>query len=96
VYCAELVASTYTAMGLLDGRRPRNAYDPGSIWSGDDLTLLQGATLDPEIPVTVPASLKEDHPSPRHPAPSKGPPRALSRGPSPCGGPSHQASRRTR
>jgi hypothetical protein len=27
VYCAELVASTYTAMGLLDGRRPRNAYD---------------------------------------------------------------------
>jgi hypothetical protein len=56
VYCAELVATTYTAMGLLDGRRPRNAYDPGSFWSGDDLRLLQGATLGPEIPVDVPAS----------------------------------------
>ena len=56
VYCAELVAATYTAMGLLDGRRPRNAYDPGSFWSGDDLRLLQGATLGPEIPVDVPAA----------------------------------------
>jgi hypothetical protein len=56
VYCAELVATTCTAMGLLDGRRPRNAYDPGSFWSGDDLRLLQGATLGPEIPVAVPAA----------------------------------------
>jgi hypothetical protein len=56
VYCAELVASTYTAMGLLDGRRPRNAYDPGSFWSGDDLKLLQGATLGRDIPVTVSAA----------------------------------------
>jgi hypothetical protein len=37
-------------------RRPRDAYDPGSLWSGDDLKLLQGATLGPEIPVTVPAA----------------------------------------
>ena len=56
VYCAELVATTYTAMGLLDGRRPRNAYDPGSFWSGDDLRLLRGASLGPEIPVAVPAA----------------------------------------
>ncbi|MGY1711194.1 hypothetical protein ACI8AC_16970 [Geodermatophilus sp. SYSU D00758] len=54
VYCAELVAATYTAMGLLDGGLPRNAYDPGSFWSGDDLRLERGARLGPEIPVEVP------------------------------------------
>src|SRR5690349_6932393 len=27
-YCAEVVATTYQAMGLLDGRRPSNYYDP--------------------------------------------------------------------
>jgi hypothetical protein len=56
VFCAELVAATYTAMGLLPGDRPLNAYDPGSFWSGDDLELLQGARLGPEIPVDVPLS----------------------------------------
>ncbi len=50
------MATTYTAMGLLDGRRPPNAYDPGSFWSGDALLLLQGATLGPEIPVAVSAA----------------------------------------
>jgi len=55
IYCAELVATTYTAMGLLPGERPINAYDPGSFWSGDDLELL-GATLGPEIGVEVPAA----------------------------------------
>ena len=40
--------------GLLPGDRPLNAYDPGSFWSGDDLELLQGAQLGPEIPVDVP------------------------------------------
>jgi hypothetical protein len=40
-------------MGLLPGDRPLNAYDPGSFWSGDDLQLLQGARLGPEIPVEV-------------------------------------------
>jgi hypothetical protein len=53
VFCAELVAATYTAMGLLPGDRPLNAYDPGSFWSGDDLELLQGARLGPEIPVEM-------------------------------------------
>jgi hypothetical protein len=56
VYCAELVAATYTAMGLLPPERPRNWYDPGSFWSGDDLQLLQGASLGPEIAVDVPVA----------------------------------------
>ena len=38
-YCAEVVAEAYTAMGLLDGSRPSNYYDPGKFWSGDDLEL---------------------------------------------------------
>ncbi|QXG76628.1 hypothetical protein KUM42_03470 [Modestobacter sp. L9-4] len=54
VFCAELVAATYTAMGLLAADRPLNAYDPGSFWSGDDLPLL-GAQLGEEIRVDVPA-----------------------------------------
>ena len=54
VYCAELVAATYTAMGLLPPERPRNWYDPGSFWSGDDLELLQGASLGTEVAVDVP------------------------------------------
>lgn len=52
-YCAEVVAATYTAMGLLDGRRPANYYDPGMFWSGDDLRLEHGAELGDEIPVAV-------------------------------------------
>ena len=51
-YCAEVVASTYQAMGLLDGGRPSNWYDPGSFWSGDRLELAGGATLGAEIAVT--------------------------------------------
>jgi hypothetical protein len=52
-YCAEVVAATYTAMGLLDGRRPTNYYDPGKFWSGDDLELLRGARLGAEIRVVT-------------------------------------------
>jgi hypothetical protein len=51
-YCAEVVAEAYTAMGLLDGSRPSNYYDPGKFWSGDDLDLQLGATLGEEIEVT--------------------------------------------
>ncbi len=43
-------------MGLLGTDRPRNWYDPGSFWSGDDLGLLLGARLGDEIPVDVPAA----------------------------------------
>ena len=52
-YCAEVVAATYQAMGLLGGERPTNYYDPGSFWSGDELELLQGARLGDEIRVQV-------------------------------------------
>ena len=52
-YCAEVVAATYTAMGLLDPDRPTNYYDPGNFWSGDGLELLDGARLGAEIHVLV-------------------------------------------
>jgi hypothetical protein len=52
-YCAEVVAATYADLGLLDGRRPTNYYDPGMFWSGNDLELLQGARLGDEIRVLV-------------------------------------------
>ncbi|WP_121253782.1 hypothetical protein [Nocardioides ferulae] len=52
-YCAEVVAATYTAMGLLDADRPTNYYDPGRFWSGDDLELRQGALLGAEIRVVT-------------------------------------------
>jgi hypothetical protein len=50
-YCAEVVAGTYKAMGLLADNRPANWYDPGRFWSGDHLELLQGARLGGEITV---------------------------------------------
>ena len=54
-YCAEVVAVTYGAMGLLPaGVRP-SWYDPGRFWSGDDLELV-AASLGGEIPVRVPAA----------------------------------------
>jgi hypothetical protein len=52
-YCAEVVAATYAAMGLLDDRRPTNFYDPGMFWSGDDLRLENGARLGEEIRVAL-------------------------------------------
>ena len=51
-YCAEVVAATYQAMGLLGDERPTNYYDPGRFWSGDDLEL-RGARLGDEIGVAV-------------------------------------------
>jgi len=53
-YCAEVVAGTYQAMGLLPADRPTNWYDPGSFWSGDKLRLESGASLGAEIPLAVP------------------------------------------
>ena len=55
IFCAELVAATYTAMGLLPAGRPLNSYDPGSFWSGDGLELVD-ARLGPEVAVDVPAT----------------------------------------
>jgi hypothetical protein len=56
VYCAELLAITYTRMGLLDPRTPANWFDPGRFWSGDHLDLIGGVSLGPEIAVTPAAA----------------------------------------
>lgn len=62
-YCAEVVAGTYQAMGLLAGDHPTNYYDPGKFWSGDGMRLLAGATLGAEIRVDVPAPAEPDVPA---------------------------------
>lgn len=53
-FCAEIVALTFEAMGLLPGDRRASGYDPGDFWSGDDLVLEGGARLGAEIAVDVP------------------------------------------
>src|SRR6516162_4803731 len=55
-YCAEVLAATYQAMGLLTSSRRPNWYDAGRFWSGDDLGLSAGFRLGGEIAVAVPAS----------------------------------------
>jgi hypothetical protein len=55
-YCAEVLAVTYQAMGLLSGRHHPNWYDAGRFWSGDDLMLSGGFALGAEIAVHIPAS----------------------------------------
>jgi hypothetical protein len=52
-YCAEIVAVTYEAMGLLPGGRRPGWYDAGRFWSGDDLRLSAGARLGGEIAVQI-------------------------------------------
>ena len=54
-YCAQLLAVTYQAMGLLPGSRRPGRYDPGSFWSGDNLGLSAGFRLGGEIAVHLPA-----------------------------------------
>ncbi len=53
-YCAEVVAVSYEAMGLLPPGRRASWYDPGRFWSGDDLVLTSGARLGGEIAVDIP------------------------------------------
>jgi hypothetical protein len=55
-YCAEVVALTYEAMGLLEPDRHPGWYDPGRFWSGDGLGLTSGARLGLEIAVDMPAT----------------------------------------
>ncbi|MFD0204941.1 MULTISPECIES: hypothetical protein [Saccharothrix] len=55
-YCAEVVAVTYEAMGLLPSGRRANWYDPGRFWSGDELDLSGDARLGEEIAVEIPVS----------------------------------------
>jgi hypothetical protein len=57
-YCAEVVAVTYEAMGLLSsGRRP-SWYDAGRFWSGDNLNLPAGSRLGNEIAVQIPPTTR--------------------------------------
>ncbi len=63
VYCAEVVALTYEAMGLLPGGRRPSWYDPGRFWSGDGLDLVNGYDLGGEIAVDVPADAVPSDPS---------------------------------
>ena len=53
-YCAEVVAVTYEAMGLLSAGRGPDWYDPGWFWSGEELGLSDGFRLGGEIAVEVP------------------------------------------
>ena len=53
-YCAQVLAATYQAMGLLPGGRPPGWYDPGRFWSGDHLGLSPGHRLGGEIAVHIP------------------------------------------
>jgi hypothetical protein len=50
-YCAEVVAITYEAMGLLPSRRRPSWYDPGKFWSGDALRLDSGYQLGGELTI---------------------------------------------
>jgi hypothetical protein len=53
-YCAEVLAVTYQAMGLLASTRHPNWYDAGRFWSGDHLGLAAGFRLGGEIAVHIP------------------------------------------
>jgi len=55
-YCAEVLAVTYQAMGLLPGGQQPNWYDAGRFWSGDHLRLTPGYQLGGEIVVQIPPS----------------------------------------
>ncbi|MGH3389535.1 MAG: hypothetical protein ACRDOO_11740 [Actinomadura sp.] len=61
-YCAEIVAITYQAMGLLPGGRRPSWYDPGRFWSGDDLELSGGFRLGGEIAVQIPTRTRTGSP----------------------------------
>lgn len=54
-YCAEVLAATFQAMGLLSSTHRPNWYDAGRFWSGDDLSLSSGFTLGGEVAVQIPA-----------------------------------------
>lgn len=62
-YCAEVVAVTYEAMGLLSGGRGPNWYDAGRFWSGDELELSGGARLGGEIAVRIPPDARTKPPA---------------------------------
>ena len=53
-YCAEVLAITYQAMGLLPGKHDPSWFDAGRFWSGDNLGLTGGYRLGGEIAVRTP------------------------------------------
>ena len=53
-YCAEVLAITYQAMGLLSGWHRASWYDAGRFWSGDELRLSAGYRLGGEVAVQIP------------------------------------------
>jgi hypothetical protein len=55
-YCAEVLAVTYQAMGLLSGRHRAGWYDAGRFWSGDELRLSAGFRLGGEVAVQIPGA----------------------------------------
>ena len=57
-YCAEVLAITYQAMGLLPGKHDPSWFDAGRFWSGDNLGLSGGFRLGGEIAVRTPDSLE--------------------------------------
>jgi hypothetical protein len=65
-YCAQVLAITYQAMGLLPGNRRPGWYDAGRFWSGDNLGLSAGFRLGGEIAVQIPASGPVVPPPPGH------------------------------
>jgi hypothetical protein len=67
-YCAEVVAVTYEAMGLLVEQRSPSWYDPGRFWSGDELDLVPGFRLGGEVAVTLPPAPRVPVEATRRPA----------------------------
>jgi hypothetical protein len=61
-YCAEVLAVTYQAMGLLADGHQANWYDAGRFWSGDQLDLPAGFRLGGEIAVRIPPPGGEEPP----------------------------------
>jgi len=52
--CADLVAECYKVAGFLRGSMPATAYVPGSFGEKNNLILLNGASLGPEILIQFP------------------------------------------
>jgi hypothetical protein len=54
MFCAQLVALTYQALGLLGPHPPANAYSPGQFSEEHKLPLLLGASFGQLVELTVP------------------------------------------
>lgn len=50
-FCAEIVGTTLTEMGVLSDEVPPQWYDPGRFWSGDSLPMRPPWSYGPEVEV---------------------------------------------